>query len=425
MDTMPQGYKDSKVGIIPEEWDTVTISSQFDFLKTYSNSRSDLGIDGEIEYLHYGDIHTKYKYHLDFDKNELPKLFVTYIKGDPVLVKNGDLFIADASEDYDDIGKSVEAKNINSKKVVSGLHTFLIRDKANNFANGYKGLILYNKNVAKEIKRIATGISVLGISKTNLGKLLIPKPPKEEQEKIAEILTTWDNAIENQESLIIEKKQLKKGLMQKLLSGEKRFDEFDDEWEEVKLGIIFKERSQRYKDLDSKEIEQYSELLSVGINSGVTKRSENEAKDNSSDDKGNYKVLKKNDIAYNTMRMWQGASGVSPYNGIVSPAYTIVTLKEDYNIYFFGYFFKLHRVVFDFYRYSQGLTSDTWNIKFPHFLEVIVKITTSKSEQDEIVNVLQSADKEVDLLKQELEELKQQKKGLMQNLLSGKVRVKV
>ena len=81
--------------------------------------------------------------------------------------------------------------------------------------------------------------------------------------------------------------------------------------------------------------------------------------------------------------------------------------------------------IFDFYRYSQGLTSDTWNIKYPHFSEVKVKIPTNKEEQSKIVEVLKKSEEEINLLKNELEELKLQKKALMQKLLTGQVRVKI
>ncbi|MEH1010985.1 restriction endonuclease subunit S [Campylobacter concisus] len=119
------------------------------------------------------------------------------------------MVIADASEDYIDIAKSVEIKNL-EHKAVAGLHTFLLRDKGDYFADGYKGYILYEPWVAKELKKKATGISVLGISKSNLLNLKIKLPPLDEQEKIAEILSTWDEAINLTINLIESKKQFKK-----------------------------------------------------------------------------------------------------------------------------------------------------------------------------------------------------------------------
>ncbi len=169
MSEIKQGYKQTKVGIIPEDWEVVKVGEKFDFLKTYSNSREDLNNQDDISYIHYGEIHTKHKFYIDFAKFKLPKINKSKLPNEITFAQNGDLVIADASEDYADIGKSAEIKNLTSK-AVSGLHTFLLRDKNNNFVDGYKGYLLYNEIVARSIKKIATGISVLGISKTNLSK---------------------------------------------------------------------------------------------------------------------------------------------------------------------------------------------------------------------------------------------------------------
>lgn len=96
------------------------------------------------------------------------------------------------------------------------------------------------------------------------------------------------------------------------------------DWNLVKLGSLFTERCERALGNE--------ELLAVTMNSGVIKRNEIELKDNSSDDKSNYKRVYSNDIAYNTMRMWQGASGVSMYDGIVSPAYTVISANDKNEI---------------------------------------------------------------------------------------------
>ncbi|MCO6559463.1 MAG: hypothetical protein J6575_08735, partial [Bifidobacterium sp.] len=125
------------------------------------------------------------------------------------------------------------------------------------------------------------------------------------------------------------------------------------------------------------------EMLSVTISKGVVRSNELERKDNSSADKSNYKRVEPNDLAYNTMRMWQGACGVSQYSGIVSPAYTIASPNTDTNPYFFNQLFKTNRALYLFRSFSQGLTSDTWNLKFPQFARIDFKIP-SKNEQDKI-----------------------------------------
>lgn len=133
-----------------------------------------------------------------------------------------------------------------------------------------------------------------------------------------------------------------------------RFPEFDEPYRKCQIGDIYVERGQRGAgDM---------ELLSVTMNDGVMPRSEIEGKDNSSEDKSNYKVVRKDDMVYNSMRMWQGANGVSNYDGIVSPAYTVLMPIEEIDNRYFAALFKTSNLINEFRKKSQGLTSDTWNV---------------------------------------------------------------
>ena len=124
------------------------------------------------------------------------------------------------------------------------------------------------------------------------------------------------------------------------------------------------------------------------------------------------------------MRMWQGRSGISELEGIVSPAYTVCKPKPAVDSDFMGYLFQLPSVIHLFRRYSQGLVSDTWNLRFSNFAEITVRIP-GLIEQEKIAAVLQTCDHEIDLLTQKCTALQRQKKGLMQRLLTGRVRVEV
>lgn len=123
------------------------------------------------------------------------------------------------------------------------------------------------------------------------------------------------------------------------------------------------------------------------------------------------------------MRMWQGVSAYSNYEGIVSPAYTILKSKENIDTKFFSYLFKLPSTVFMFYRYSQGLVDDTRSLKYDNFKKIKLKIPTNIDEQKAISKILSTADKEIDLLEHKLEEIKLEKKAMMQLLLTGIVKV--
>ena len=189
-------------------------------------------------------------------------------------------------------------------------------------------------------------------------------------------------------------------------SPQLRFESFTDDWEERKLGDIFSERSERSGE---------GELISVTINSGIIRASELNRTDNSSDDKSNYKKVEVGDIAYNSMRMWQGASGYSPYEGILSPAYTVIFPKEGIDSKFFSYDFKRYDMIQTFKRNSQGLTSDTWNLKFPTLKSVKVMVPCFE-EQKQISNFFESVDKTIALHQHKLDLLKEQKKGYLQKM---------
>lgn len=165
-------------------------------------------------------------------------------------------------------------------------------------------------------------------------------------------------------------------------------------------------------------------LLSITRKQGIITHKEAGRKDSSSNDKSKYKRICTGDIGYNTMRMWQGVSALSRKEGIVSPAYTIIVAKIGISAEFMSYLFKLPRTVHNFYRYSQGLVSDTWNLKFSNFSKVTVSIP-SYEEQIKIAQTLRSLDKRIELLGMMNDQLIDEKKSLMQQLLTGRRRIKV
>jgi len=214
-----RGYKQTEIGVIPSDWILKSYGEIFDFLTTATYSRSQLSDSGEIKYVHYGDIHTKCEHFLDCDKIELPSIKQELLKNYPLL-KEGDVIVVDASEDYGGVSKSVEIRNIRNHKIISGLHTFLLRDKNEISAEGFKGYIHSNTLVKKQMDRLATGMKVYGVSKTNLKLINIPLPPtKAEQIRIAQILSDMDTEIEALEKKLEKYKMLKQGTMQNLLTG--------------------------------------------------------------------------------------------------------------------------------------------------------------------------------------------------------------
>ncbi|MCX8482298.1 MAG: restriction endonuclease subunit S [Crocinitomicaceae bacterium] len=271
-------------------------------------------------------------------------------------------------------------------------------------------------NSENKLLRLGNGSTFLEVPKSDFEKFKIPLPPLPEQKAIAKVLCAADAAIHTTEKLIAKKVLRKKWLMQQLLTGKKRLKGFGGEWKEVPLSEMFSERNEtKYFDLP---------LLSIGQN-GVYPQDESIKKDTSNDDKSKYKRICQGDIGYNTMRMWQGRSALSGLEGIVSPAYTVVTPKKNADSLFFSYLFKMPKMTNLFWRNSQGLVDDTLNCKYKDFSIVRVVLPQTKEEQTAIAQVLQAADKEIRLLKAKAVKLREQKKGLMQVLLTGKVRLKI
>ena len=182
-----------------------------------------------------------------------------------------------------------------------------------------------------------------------------------------------------------------------------RFPGFDEPYRKCRIGDIYAERSQRGAgDM---------ELLSVTMNGGVMPRSEIEGKDNSSEDKSNYKVVCKGDMVYNSMRMWQGANGVSIYDGIVSPAYTVLMPTEEIDNQYFAALFKTSNLINAFRKNSQGLTSDTWNLKYPQIRPIRLYIP-SLQEQTKISSFIGMLEERIGKQRQLVAALKKYKRGL-------------
>ena len=159
------------------------------------------------------------------------------------------------------------------------------------------------------------------------------------------------------------------------------------------------------------------ELLSVTMNDGVMPRSEIEGKDNSSEDKSNYKVVLTGDMVYNSMRMWQGANGISPCDGIVSPAYTVLMPKIPISNGYFAAFFKSPNLINEFRKNSQGMTSDTWNLKYPQ-IETIKVCIPALSEQNRVADMLRTLERRIAKQAQLVDNLKKYKRGVVRTLLS-------
>ena len=186
-----------------------------------------------------------------------------------------------------------------------------------------------------------------------------------------------------------------------------RFPGFTDPWEQRKLGELFYERTHRSSDRD---------ILSVSISNGIYPASESDRDTNPGASIKNYKIVNTNDIVYNSMRLWQGAVGCSKYEGIVSPAYVVVSPKTGVDSPLFGYLLKLPVMLHRFANYSQGNSKDTLTLKFDKFAEIRVVIPVDIAEQKALSAFFQKLDNLITLHQRKLNHLKDMKKGLLQQM---------
>lgn len=416
-------YKQTEVGVIPNDWQVTTFNDLFSFLSTGNNTRRELSTeDGNVNYIHYGDIHKNWELILDCNEAKIPFISKEKVRKLP-FVQDGDLILADASEDYEGIGASVEVKNVGDKKIVSGLHTLLLRGDKTKIVDGYKAYLTSIFSVKKALITIATGISVYGISKNTIKKIKLPLPVDlKEQSAIVEVLSTIESLIKSLDELIEKKKNIKRGAIQELLTGKKRLSDFKGEFETKKLdevATIFRGASPR-PIADPKWFDENSDIGWVRI-SDVTKSNK-------------YLFDTSQNLSENGVK---NSRFVNPNNLIMSICATIgrpiITMKKVCIHDGFVVFEKPAVNIEYLYYYlasieqkwsSHGQTGSQMNLNTTIIGNEKVTFPPTEEEQSAIVQILSNMDSEIGMLKQKRDKYRQLKVGMMQQLLSGRIRLK-
>lgn len=414
-------YKKTKFGWIPEDWEIckfgeIIIFSQYGLSKYISNNgnypifKMNNFKDGKIIDENLDKVRISNEEFKEFKLNKRELLF-------------------NRTNSYELVGKTGIFDLDGNYVFASYLVRFRIDEsKADPYFVNY---FLNSDSIQKRLKAIATkGVSQVNINPSNLKNWLkIPLPPLPEQKKIAEILSTWDEAIDKTRALIAAKEKLKKALMQQLLTGKRRFKEFENnsEFKQSKIGKIpknweLKKAKEIFETVSIKNIEN-EELLAVTQNTGVIPRRlldgrvmmpEGSTK--------SYKLVEPGDFVI-SLRTFQGGIEFSEFRGIVSPAYTVLKPKIPVIKPFFKYYFKSSEFISRLAMAIIGIR-DGKQVSVPDFMLMKLRFPPL-NEQKKISSVLENAEKEIDLLNKKLDALQRQKKGLMQVLLTGKVRVKV
>jgi len=241
----PSGYKPSPLGPISEDWEVKRLGEVCTFLSTNTLSRNQLNdTNGEVRNIHYGDVLIKYPSIIDVRKQSIP--FVNqedYKESMNDFIEDGDVVLADTAED-ETVGKACEIGNVGSEKILSGLHTMLIRPQKGLFSPWFLGYQVNSVSYRKQLNALVQGIKVCSLGKQAIANTYFAIPPFHEQQSIVSVLSLWDTAIAKQTALIEQLTLRKRGLMQQLLTGKKRLKGFSGEWKEVRLGEVFDERNE-------------------------------------------------------------------------------------------------------------------------------------------------------------------------------------
>lgn len=367
------------------EWIKIDLSTCFEYFSTNSLSREQLSDHGIIKNIHYGDIHKKYGNVVDVEND-----VATYIEDTEQINKcefccENDIIFADASEDYDGIGKAIELINVN-EKLVSGLHTIHARDKKQFFSPLFKGYYFNTPIIHNQIRILANGFKVFGISKDNINNLKVMLPSKQEQDKIAKLLSLLDKKIELQTKKIEALKLFKLCILKHIFSSAT-----------VKTKLKNVSNIIKGKQINSEELSKSGSyyMLNGGTEpSGYLEKYNTLENTITISEGGNSCGY----VKYNKYKFWCGGHCYSIKNKLIDNHYLYQLLKFNEK--------KIMRL-----RIGSGLP----NIQKKD-LENFELFVHVKDNQYKIANLLMKYDTKIELEKSKLDKLTSLKTGLLQKM---------
>ena len=281
-------------------------------------------------------------------------------------------------------------------------------------------LFLAYKLEFQNLNRLSESSAQPGLSVEKLVRLKIALPPLLEQRAIAHVLSLMDSAINQNNQLIAQKELRNKWLMQNLLTGKKRLKGFGGEWKEIHIKDVSKEVSIRNK--TNKQLT----VLSCTKYDGLVESLEYWGRKIYADDISTYKIAPKNHFAYATNHIEEGSIGYQDSfdEALISPMYTVFKTNSSINDLYFYKLLKSHMLIYQYQNRMEGSIDRRGGLRWDAFSIIKIRIP-SYAEQTAIIQVLQEADKEIQLLKAKTEKLNEQKKGMMQVLLTGEKRLKI
>ena len=409
---IPQGYKPSPLGPIPENWEVKRLEEVGSFSKGSGVPKDKIISEGH-PCLTYGDLYTKY----DFVIKNIKSFIDKETSKESKEINAGDICFAGSGETPEDIGKCA-AYLENCPAYAGG--DIVILSPNNNINSLWLSYLLNSDIGGKQRYKFAQGFSIVHIYPDNLKQIQIPVPPLPEQQRIVSVLSLWDTAIAKQTALIENLTLRKRGLMQQLLTGKKRLKGFSGEWKEVRLGEIgkfvggcaFNEQEQGgqtgipfYKVSDM-NLPGNESKMNIANNYVTHEQIE----------RLGYIVIENEAIIFAKVGAAIALERKRYAKNFIIDNNMLAYLPNN-NVWYMKYWFDSISLS----KYIQVGALPSYNASD---LSIIKLKMPSLKEQNAIASVLVNADKEIEIQKQKLAAMQAQKKGLMQVLLSGKRRVK-
>ena len=412
-------FKHTDIGLVPEDWEISTFGKEFKKLNAASYTWSETIKDGSCAYLHYGEIHTKYHYHLNVQHSDLPFISKNQAKRFNKL-QNGDLIMLNASEDYDGVNDCVEIINCD-KELIAGQHTIPLRPISDKLVKGFIGYIPSIPAVRMQLIENAVGTKVYGVTNELLQTVLLPIPTRHEQQRIASALMKVDALISNLDKLIQKKQAIKKGAMQELLTGRKRLPGFNVKWKEIRLGDVAKMNSGGTP--DSKNTAYYSgtiPFLSISDMSNCGKFITHTQKHITSEAVANSsaRIYPKGTLLY-AMYASLGKTSIAKIDLAISQAILGIITDEtilDKEYLYYNLCYIESKVI------QMGQTGTQSNLSKALVEEFIFTIP-EVDEQKAIANVFICVDSEISVLDKKRDKYRHIKQGMMRDLLMGRIRL--
>ncbi len=398
---IPSDYKPSPLGPIPEDWEVKRLGEVCDIDKESLSNKTDPNY--EFDYISLSDVDSDC-----FETTTSKQKFRTAPSRARRIVKQGDVIIST-------VRPNLQAFTLIKDKVkdliVSTGFAVLTPKK---IISEYLYQYVFSYPVSKQFYQLVVGSNYPAVNSPDVSHLKIAFPPLPEQQRIVLVLSLWDTAIAKQTALIEKLTLRKRGLMQQLLTGKKQLKGFGGEWKRIKAGEIFKSISVKG---NGSEV-----LLSATQEHGVIPRDQLEGRVTMpTGDTNSFKLVEVGDFVI-SLRSFQGGLEYSEHRGIVSPAYTVLKPIVEIDKSFYRYYFKSAEFIGHLAIAVIGIR-DGKQISYEDFCFVKIPYPNIE-EQKAISSVLLQADKEIEIQKQKLAAMQEQKKGLMQVLLTGKKRIK-